>query len=152
MLKNISRFTLLVFGLSFMVMFCPVSASEIPSSPTLDGNWIVESFRTNTGNITAPISNSSISALFSDGNLSGISGCNLYQSNYTAASGGIIINQPVTTLKICQPEIMNQEMSYLQDLTDAALMQVNKSRLVLMDDDEEVLITYVPDISDERNS
>jgi len=131
----------IVIVLSFLCLIVPVVSDETPQFSVPDGNWVVEQYRSSNGDLISPLSDAPISALFSSENLTGMVGCNTYSAQYTAASGAMIIPGPVVTLNDCPSLVKIQEKDYLQDLKDTAFFQVQNSRLLLSDDDEELLVS-----------
>lgn len=128
---------LLIIGCSFPVML-------VNGDMNITVNWTVDMYRDGNGTLVRPLSGTEITAEFSEQNLSGIIGCNRYSTRYTSGSGGMIIESPATTGKICKAEIMAEEIAYIQDLNDVALVQRDDTSLLLMDEDEEILIVYLP--------
>jgi len=62
-----------------------------------------------------------VTALFdSSGKLSGSAGCNQYTATYSVSGRSITISQPATTLMACEESVMQQESTYLADLTKAS--------------------------------
>lgn len=114
-----------------------------------EGNWTVASYLNESDTRVLPLPDTRITATFTNGTLSGSSGCNTYRTEYTAAGGGIIILPVVSTKMACPPEYMKQEQEFLEILTKIALIQRNETHLILMDDDEEEFIILVPAINQE---
>jgi len=133
----------IIILLSLLSLIIPVVSDETHQSFGPDGNWIVDQYRSNNGDFISPLSDAPISALFLGENLTGMVGCNTYSTQYTAASGAMIILSPVTTQNDCPSLVKIQEKDYLQDLKDTALFQVQNSRLLLSDDDEELLVSLI---------
>jgi heat shock protein HslJ len=131
-----------ILGFILLFSFTPVIEGEVQiSSP--DGTWIVEQYRNGNGEMISPLPDVPISATFLQENLTGKMGCNEYTTQYTAAGGAILIPSSMVTQNICSPSVKNQEDEYLQDLKHVALYQVNESRFLLFDDDEELLVSYI---------
>jgi len=66
-----------------------------------------------------------------DGMLSGSAGCNNYTASYETDGNKISIGPAATTRKMCAepPNIMDQEMQYLQALSTAATYRIDGSKM-----------------------
>lgn len=141
----VKKSTLIVSYLILCLLIIPlqVMGDQETAQSSPDGNWMVEQYRNSSGVLLSPLSTAPITANFSSENLTGSSGCNTYSSQYTSSGGAMIIIRPRSTLKLCQASVMAQEQAYVEDLKNVALVCVNESRLVLLNDDEEELVSYI---------
>ena len=133
----------------FFLILClflsvPVLGEQNITAASPDGTWIVEQYLNGSGMLTAPLPDGSITAKFSGESLTGTAGCNTYSTEYTSAGGGLIILTPVMTTKSCLPPVSIQEEDFTRNLKNTALFQVTGSGLLLYDDDEELLISFIP--------
>ena len=83
-----------------------------------------------------PMRGTTVTLEFGEATLSGSSGCNNYDANYTAVgSEGSTSTISVGTIsssgQVCTAEVMAQEAGYLDSLASATSISVNKSTLTL---------------------
>ena len=75
--------------------------------------------------------------------MSGLSGCNTYDADYTVDGEKISIGPAMTTRMFCAGEgVMEQEMAYLQALEKAATFKIEGEMLTLFDAQGLILATY----------
>ncbi len=72
-----------------------------------------------------------ITALFSNGLVTGFSGCNNYTGSYVIDGQSLSIAGLVATQQLCAPEIMEQEQRYLASLGAAQSYQIVNGRLTI---------------------
>ena len=94
-----------------------------PANPLL-GSWIVESYASAPGSITAPLAGTELTAVFRLDKVGGSSGCNTYQGPYTTNGTVAAIGPLATTRMACADDVMAQETAFL-----AALQGVGKIEL-----------------------
>jgi heat shock protein HslJ len=87
---------------------------------------------------------SDITAEFtSDGKVSGFSGCNQYEGVYRVNGNDILISSLLTaTMKACPPEIMAQEIAYLEALAKARTFTASPDQLTLNDAGDNHLLAF----------
>jgi heat shock protein HslJ len=111
------------------------TTSTTSSAMQLEGTaWKLTSLTTETGmNNTLP--NTTITALFDDGNVTGSSGCNRYFGSYQLNKTEIKIGQVGSTLMFCSdPDgVMTQETTYLLLLTNVTSYAISNNELTLSD-------------------
>jgi heat shock protein HslJ len=136
---------ILVYSVLGFILFFAITpvAGDIEHISSPDGKWIVEQYRNGSGELISPLANAQITASFIQENLTGTMGCNEYATQYTAAGGAVLIPSSTVTQNSCSPSVKAQEDEYLEDLKHVALYQVNESRLQLFDDDEELLVSFI---------
>jgi heat shock protein HslJ len=101
------------------------------SQPNLTGKWVLSSVKVGT-NTTVPLTGTKVTAVFSsDGNLTGSGGCNTYTTAYKKEAGNITIGKTATTLKACEPEVMDQETGFLSQLQGVTVYTVKTGELTL---------------------
>lgn len=104
----------------------------------LDGTrWVLE-----TMNGEAPLAGTTITAEFSEGQVSGNSGCNSYFGSYTLEDSEFTVSELVWTEMAClEPEgLMDQEQRYLSILNNATRLEKEANRLTLRTPDGRGLV------------
>jgi heat shock protein HslJ len=90
------------------------------------------------------IAGTTITAVFSDGKVTGNAGCNSYGAGYRIDGMNLTIEPPVSTKMYCgEPEgLMEQENRYLNLLTSVAGYRIDGNRLDLLDEGGAALLTF----------
>lgn len=115
----------------------PNATATSTTSPALQlegTTWQLTSLVTETGmNNTLP--NTTITAQFDDGNVTGSSGCNRYFGSYQVNKTEINIGQVGSTLMFCaDPDgVMTQETSYVLLLRNVTSYAISDNELTLSD-------------------
>jgi len=124
-----------------------VQAPEVPPAPLTGTEWTLESYSLDGEAVSSVIAGTTITAVFSDGNVGGSAGCNSYGAGYQADGTNLTIEPPISTKMYCsEPEgIMEQENRYLNLLESAAGYRIDGNRLDLLDDSGATLLTYSAD-------
>ena len=108
------------------------------------GRWQVTSLLKGDA-LVSPIAGTELTATFGDdATITGSSGCNTYNAEYTTDKGAIEIADVAGTKKAC-PEpagVMEQETSYLALLPRAASFRVDGPVLELIDVDRQRLVAF----------
>ena len=113
------------------------SAADDP----LDGtSWVLMAYRK-----TRPISGTTITATFEDGQVRGSAGCNSYSGSYQVSGDTITVGAVAITEMAClEPEgVMEQELLFVEFLTDAQTFRLADGQLQTFRPDGEAL-TFVP--------
>lgn len=115
--------------------------------PALTGTtWQLTGYNNGQQAVVSPIVGTEITAVFDeDGRLAGNSGCNMYNTNYEAVDGSIVIGPAATTRMLCnEPEgVMEQEAAYLAALTTAATYTIRGDMLEMRTADDAIAATFV---------
>ncbi|NKQ37184.1 MAG: META domain-containing protein [Chloroflexi bacterium] len=116
----------------------------MPVSDTLENiQWTLVSFAGPEGNMIDVLPDTTITAQFADGQVSGNSGCNNYSGSYELDGSGITFGPTAGNLMACPQEIMEQEAAYLANLSLVTQFNVNEGgQLVLSDADGNPLLIY----------
>lgn len=119
-------------------------AFALGSSGELEGrNWVVDELSIG-GSPTPPAEGATITALFEDGVVSGISGCNSYSGGYETDGGSISFGPIATTLMACEGTLLDQEQLYLSLLAESDSYVVEGDTLTLRSSGT-VLVSYTSD-------
>jgi len=111
----------------------------------LTGSWSVL-FYNNGIALISPIPDTEITAIFEDGRLRGLGGCNRYTATYESDGALLRISPPAGTRMSCtQPEgLMSQEARYLELLPSTASYLIRNERLLdLYDTDGLRIVQFV---------
>jgi heat shock protein HslJ len=103
-----------------------------PRNPML-GTWMVDSFETGPGAVSAVLEGTELTAVFGIASVGGSAGCNSYTGTYGTNGNIVRISRVATTRKACPDEIMTQETAYLTALEGAALVDRRGTTLLLTD-------------------
>ena len=107
----------------------------------LDGtSWTLAAYRK-----TRPLPETTITATFEDGQISGTAGCNSYSGSYQVSRGAIAVGRIAITEMAClEPEgIMEQETLFTEFLRDAQTFRLINGQLEILRSDGEAL-TFAP--------
>jgi heat shock protein HslJ len=102
------------------------------SSDLAGTSWEVVGYNNGKQAVVSVALGTSLTAKFgADGMLSGSAGCNNYTAAYETDGKKISIGPAATTMKMCAepPNIMEQEMQYLQALATAATYRIDGSKM-----------------------
>ncbi len=113
-----------------------------PRNPVL-GNWVVDSFATAPGTLTAPIEGTSLTAVFGIASVGGSAGCNQYTGTYGTNGNVVRVGRLATTRIACEDEIMTQETAFLAAMEGAALIDRRGPSLMLTDIRGDILVALV---------
>lgn len=84
----------------------------------------------------------SVTARFSEGRVSGISGCNRYTAEYTVDGDTLAIGPVAGTLMACPEPASTVETAYLAALERTATFQTTATELTLSDADGQTVLTF----------
>jgi heat shock protein HslJ len=115
---------LLAVGFLFLIGFALNSGGAIEGP-----NWTVEQL-TAEGAEVQPIEGTALTAVFDDGTVSGLAGCNNFTGGYTLDGDSITIGPLASTLAFCDG-IMDQEQLYLTLLQSSTTYEVDGDKLTL---------------------
>ena len=115
---------------------------DLATGDPLDGtSWVLVAYRK-----SSPLSGTTITATFEDGQVRGSAGCNTYGGFYEASEGSITVGPVAITEMAClEPEgVMEQEMMFIDEfLREAQTFRVTNEQLQIFRSDGEAL-TFVP--------
>ncbi len=119
------------------------SKDEDPSAPVaLDGtSWTLVAL-----NGQALMSGTSITVAFSEGEVTGQSGCNSYFGPYSLDENKLQFGMIAMTEMAClEPEgVMDQEMAYLETLQTVAEVRLTDGQLEMLDESGAVVLRFEP--------
>ena len=127
-------------GIVILALAACQRADSAASDP-LDGtSWVLTAYRK-----TRPISGTTITATFEDGQVRGSAGCNSYSGSYQVSGDTITVGPVAITEMAClEPEsVMDQELVFVEFLTDAQTFRLADEQLQVVRSDGEAL-TFVP--------
>lgn len=122
-------------GCTSSVKPSPNATSTTSPALQLEGTtWKLTSLATETG-VDNTLPNTTITAIFDDGNVTGSSGCNRYFGSYQLNKTEINFGQVGSTLMFCaDPDgVMTQETTYLLLLKDVTSYAISNNELTLSD-------------------
>jgi heat shock protein HslJ len=135
---------------AFLIMLVCVLGLTACSSPDSEGNspavfeeqgWVLQYYRKSTA-----VEGVNANIYFSDGKVSGSTGCNSFSGEYTfngEESGDLhITNLAVTEMACLEPQgLMDQEAFFLETLNDASRFEYSPGQLMIYQSGREAL-TY----------
>jgi heat shock protein HslJ len=127
-------------GIAILALVACQEADSAARDP-LDGtSWVLMAYRK-----TRPISGTTITATFEDGQVRGSAGCNSYGGSYQISGGTISVGAVAITEMAClEPEgVMEQELLFVEFLTDAQTFRLADGQLQTFRPDGEAL-TFIP--------
>ncbi|MFI5198831.1 MAG: META domain-containing protein [Candidatus Limnocylindrales bacterium] len=126
---NVQRNTLTIRGPDRSVLLVFDAA---PANPLL-GSWLVDSYATAPGSVSAVLPGSTLTAVFRLRSVAGSSGCNTYDGRYTTNGNVVAITQLATTRLACPEPVMGQETAFLAALQGVARIETRGPTLLLED-------------------
>ena len=133
---------LIILGAIMALLLSSCSITETRAADPLDGtSWQLQYYRK-----TAPISGTTITAQFADGEISGSAGCNKYGGVYEVDGSEISIGEIYFTEMACMEPagVIEQEQQYLGYLGEAYKFQLAEDQLLIHWTAQETL-TFVPE-------
>ncbi len=120
------------------------NATESPEFDLEGNTWTLTSFIAGE-DVQSPLVNTTITAYFEDGNITGNAGCNSYFGGYTVDGNEINISKALgTTMMYCEPEeVMQQEYQYLEMLGNVTTYTIEENQLTLSTEDNRTLVYQV---------
>jgi heat shock protein HslJ len=112
------------------------------TSDPLDGtSWVLTAYRK-----SRPIPETTITAMFEDGQVRGSAGCNSYSGLYQVGDNTITVDEIAITEMAClDPEgIMEQEMVFIEFIRDAQTFRSTDGQLQIFRSDGHEALTFVP--------
>jgi heat shock protein HslJ len=111
---------------------------------TLAGtSWTATGINNGKGAVVAQAGTDNVTIDFgTDGTVSGSSGCNTYNGNYTADAGTISFGPLAQTMKACEDAIMQIEQQYTAALAASTVYQLEGSTLTLRDASGATQVTF----------
>lgn len=109
-------------------------------------SWKLDSYRSSIDHIVSPISTTKLTLEFKDGKISGSAGCNSYFAKYTQEGSSLNFGLIGSTKMYCtNPSVMDQETTYFSSLKATNKFKIDGNKLILMDADGKVLLTFSKD-------
>jgi heat shock protein HslJ len=117
-------------------------STQEPADPlSLTGVWRLTSFGT-TDTLSSALADVEANLMFNeDSTVTGTSGCNEFGGNYTVEGSQITFSEIVSTLKLCDTTLMEQEEAMQQVLTDTATYTIEGNTLTLTNNDMVLVLT-----------
>lgn len=135
--------TLTITNTGMVLVFTRGSLSaDEPSSPaSLTGAWKLSSY--GSGDVvSSALPDVEAGLTFSeDGTVTGTSGCNEFGGSYTVEGDQITFKEIVSTLKLCDTSLMEQEEAMQQVLTETASYQIDGNTLTITNNDRVLVLT-----------
>ncbi|MBD2775319.1 META domain-containing protein [Iningainema tapete] len=82
--------------------------------------------RSTAEQILEPISGTTITAQFSENQVNGSGGCNIYRATYQSNEAQLTVGSAAATRRACASEILEQESRYFEVLTGVQSYQINE--------------------------
>ena len=107
------------------------------------GSWQLLFLNNGQGGMVSNPIVSHITALFDEHRVSGNAGCNHYSAAYQQDEGQLRVDEIVVTEMICDdPEVMETESTFLQNLSQAAEFRIQGDRLTIFDEEGRKLLVF----------
>ena len=109
-------------------------------------NWTLQSYADATGIHIPARSGTEITVMFgSDGRMAGSAGCNRYFATYTTRDYQLSITDIGSTKMFCHgPSVMEQESTFLEDLSKTSSFRVSESSLKFYDAHGKTVLVFIP--------
>ncbi len=128
-----------------IVGFVAIIGLSISAEDSLEGEtWVADELVVDN-NATRPLTGTVLTAVFDDGSLSGVAGCNDYFTGYEVDGSSIEMGPIASTQAFCsEPDgIMDQEFAYMGLLEMADRYERDGDRLTLSQGENVLVIYYV---------
>ena len=138
------RYGLILFSLLVGSLLLAACAG---SDNSLDGtNWQLNRYQDKSGDLVPVIPDTIVTAQFQATKVSGIAGCNNYNSSYQVNGNLLTFSPAATTRKICAdpPTIMQQEDAYLTALEQVQSFRHRGEALEMQSSDGETILVFSP--------
>lgn len=124
-------------AVAFTLTACGVGGAD-GSVASPEGEWTLL-----TLNGAPLLADSTITATFEEGKITGYSGCNSYGGAYTVKGADLQLGEIAMTLMACLEEgVMEQEQAYMEALSNVAKFRLDNDRLELLDASGVSLLAY----------
>ena len=112
-----------------------------------DIEWQASGINNGKGGVQSTANTHLTTAVFTDGTVSGSTGCNHYNGTYDIEGNQVVFGPAATTRKFCsEPEgIMEQEQQFLAALERASTFQVTSGVLELRDENGSLQVSFRTD-------
>ncbi len=115
------------------------------SEPQLESvHWQLQEYLGESGEMTPVLPDTSADSLFTQGQLTGSTGCNRYFGRYTTGEDNqlTLASEVGATQMACPGPVMQQEQRYLALLSRATVWQRQDASLLLLDEQQQPLLRY----------
>ena len=103
-----------------------------PNNPLL-GAWVVDSYASAPGALTAPLEGTDLTAVFRLAKVGGSAGCNTYDGPYTTNGTIAAIGPLATTRMACAEDVMAQETAFLAALQGVGRIERRAQSILLQE-------------------
>jgi heat shock protein HslJ len=119
-------------------------AADGPQVGLETSDWRLDRYLSASGQMTAVLPDTTVTASFMGGKLSGSAGCNRYFGNYnTGTENQLSISTYIgATMMACAPPVAEQERQYLDRLPVVVAFQLEGGSLRLLDKDQQAILEY----------
>jgi len=123
----------------------PEETAIVESPKFEDIHWRLVDYRSESGEMTPMLEQTTVGVKFSGGKLGGSAGCNRYFGSYVLGEGNQLSlgSEMGSTQMACIPEVMDQEQRYLSLLGQVVAVDRAEDHLLLKDADSTVLLKFV---------
>ena len=109
-----------------------------------ESSWLLGYYRNTSGKMAATLPDTTVTAHFKDGKLSGSAGCNRYFGSYTTGSGDQLsfTTHIGATAMACAPPVSEQERQYFKRLSEVVGFQLQDEALQLLDKNGQAVLDF----------
>jgi len=114
------------------------------ANPFLKTLWQLEQYIEPSGQLSAVLPKTKITAEFEGTKISGNAGCNRYSGDYQLNNKSDITfpGHFASTMMACSAEISTQEQHYLKMLSSVASYQLQQNQLMLLNEEQQTVLIY----------
>ena len=115
------------------------------ANPFLKTQWQLEQYIGPSGQLTAVLPKTKITAEYEDTKISGSAGCNRYSGSYQLKNKSEITfpGHFASTMMACSTEISIQEQHYLKALSSVASYQLQQNQLMLLNEEQKSVLIFL---------
>jgi heat shock protein HslJ len=121
-----------------------VGKSDVSATPIQGTVWTLAKYLNNQGELVSVLPESTITAAFEDGQVSGNAGCNQYFGAYTSEENNFSVTVIGLTEMYCEPEnLMVQEGEYLAALESASTYRTTSKELEITNSENQIALVFM---------
>jgi heat shock protein HslJ len=111
----------------------------------LVGEWNVTGYNNGKQAVVSPVAGTTLTATFTESEVSGSSGCNTFTGSYTLDGDKLTVGPLASTMKACVDDaVMDQEAQFLTALQTPTTVEVNGATVTLRADSGETQVVLAP--------
>jgi len=134
--------------LGLVILVIALGAAALTACASKSGNlegtlWRMTAYRNANGKMVETLPEVKTTAEFTEGQVGGKAACNTYNGSYEVNGDQISFGMMMTTMMMCEPDVMDQEMGYMAALETTSSFEVKDETLAMFNANGEVVLEFV---------